>query len=225
MEDFRKAADRPPEVFVIDLERLPSHGREAALFFRRRKASRETPIVFAGGAAEKIERVRSVLPDAVFCTWRGVRGAVRRALASAPVGPVVPGPMAGYSGAPLPKKLGIHTNARVALLGAPADFEDTLAPLPEGVLLRTQARPHSDVVVLFAKSAADLRRRFPAAARALAEPGRLWIAWPKRTSALASDLTQAGVRRFGMERKLVDYKICAIDGTWSGLCFARRERD
>jgi hypothetical protein len=220
--DFRAAADRPPDVFVIDLDRLPSHGREAALFFRGRKASRAVPIVFAGGVPEKVARVRKVLPDAVFATWRGVRGAVRRALVLPPSDPVAPKPMAGYAGVPLPKKLGIKPDRRVVLLGAPAGFERKLAPLPDRVRLRRQARGRFDVVVLFAKSRADLRRRFPVASRATAERGRLWIAWPKRASGADTDLTPQAVRSHAMESGFVDYKICAIDETWSGLCFARR---
>ena len=79
------------------------------------------------------------------------------------------------------------------------------------------------VFILFARSAADLARRFDRAADAVAEGGRLWIIWPKKTSAIASDLTQNQVRQFGLARQWVDYKIAAIDPTWSGLAFARRK--
>jgi hypothetical protein len=223
-KDFAAAADCPPDVFVIDLDRLPSHGREAGLFLRRRKASRAVPIVFAGGPAEKVARVQRVLPDAVFATWRGVRGAVRRALASPPRDPVAPGPMAAYSGVSLSKKLGIAADRRVALLGAPAGFEVKLDPLPCGVRVRRRAVGLHDLVVLFAKSKAVLARRFAAAVSSTDEKGRLWIAWRKQGSGARSDLTQSEVRRYGMARGLVDYKICAIDETWSGLCFARRRK-
>jgi len=220
--DFTAAAAKPPEAFVIDLDRRPSHGREVGLFFRQRKATRGIPIVFAGGESDKVARVRKVLPDAVFATWRGVRGAVRTALAFPPKAPVSPGQMAAYTGTPLPKKLGIKAGRTVALLGAPTGFERKLAPLPDGVSLRRQARGRCDLIVLFARSRADLQRRFPAAARALAEKGRLWIAWPKQASGVRTDLTQIEVRAHGMGSGFVDYKICSIDATWSGLCFARR---
>jgi hypothetical protein len=221
--DFTAAAAKPPEAFVIDLDRRPSDGREVGLFFRQRKATRGVPIVFAGGEPAKVAGVRKVLPDAVFTSWRGVRGAVRKALASPPKTPLSPGQMAAYKGTPLPKKLGIKEGRSVALLGAPAGFERKLAPLPDDVSLRRQARGRFDLIVLFTKSRADLQRRFPVAARALAEGGRLWIAWPKQASGVRTDLTQIEVRSHGMGSGFVDYKICAIDETWSGLCFARRE--
>jgi len=97
-------------------------------------------------------------------------------------------PPAGYSGTPLPKKLGIKPGSRVALLGAPPGFEKTLGALPEGAILRRDARSISGVVVLFARSQRDLARRFPSAVRALADPGALWIAWPKKASKIETDL-------------------------------------
>ena len=122
--------------------------------------------------------------------------------------------MEAYSGTPLPKKLGVREGAVVALLGA----------LPVGVRLQEQARSRAHLIVLFAKSRAELERRLPAAIRALAEGGRLWVAWPKKASGVAARLTQADVRSVGLGAGLVDYKVCAIDATWSGLCFARRRR-
>lgn len=213
---------RPPAVFVIDLDHAPSKGRDVALYLRQRAATRGVPIVFAGGESEKVARVRKLLPDATFTSWRGIRGALRKALARPPVKPVVRNSLAGYSGTPLPRKLGIKTGKRVALLGAPREFVRKLAPLPPGIRLQTSARGDPDLILLFARSRSDLSRRFPAAARALAEGGGLWIAWPKQASGVKTDLSQAYVRRFGLDREFVDYKVCAIDDTWSGLKFARR---
>ncbi len=129
----------------------------------------------------------------------------------------------GYSGTPLPKKLGIKAGSAVALLGAPADFESTLGGVPEGVRFKKQARGKADVILLFARSRTELRRRFPSAANAVAETGRLWMCWPKKASGVATDLTQDAVRGQGLDNGFVDYKIAAIDATWSGLCFARRK--
>jgi CheY-like chemotaxis protein len=117
--DFKAIAARPPDAFVIDLSRLPSHGREVAAALRERKATRTVPIVFVDGAPEKIDRIRALLPDAVYTDWKRLRGALRSALRRPPAAPVVPGPMAGYSGTPLPKKLGIKPGSVVALRGAP----------------------------------------------------------------------------------------------------------
>jgi hypothetical protein len=128
---------------------------------------------------------------------------------------------AGYSGTPLPRKLGIKAGYRVALIGAPPGFEKTLGPLPDGAVARRGARGTAPVVLLFAPSARDLARRFPGAVGALGERGALWIIWPKKASGVSSDLDGNRVREFGLSAGLVDYKVAAIDATWSGLCFAR----
>jgi len=216
---FRKFVDDPPQLFVIDLSRLPSHGREMAGWIRRQKATRHVPLVLVGGEPEKVDKTRALLPDAAYSEWRGIRGAIRRALAEPLAKPVVPGTMAGYSGTPLPKKLGIKPGATVVLVGAPREFQTALEPLPEGVAFRRSA---GAPVILFARSRADLRKRFPGAVGAMAEGGSLWIAWPKQASGVATDLSEAVVRAHGLDRGFVDYKICAIDATWSGLCFAKR---
>jgi hypothetical protein len=129
--------------------------------------------------------------------------------------------MAGYSGTPLPKKLGIKAGLRVGLIGAPDVFAGTLGSLPPGVEVRTQARGRFDVVV-FVTRAAELERRFAALARAIEPDGGLWVAWPKRASGVPTDLCFESVQRVGLEAGLVDNKNCAIDDTWSGLRFVYR---
>jgi hypothetical protein len=111
---------------------------------------------------------------------------------------------------------------RLALVRAPAGFERELQPLPEGVRLRTQARGTQDVIVFFATRRSELERRFDGLARTLAPSGGLWIAWPKRTACVATDLREGIVRDLGLERGLVDNKVCAVDETWSGLRFVFR---
>jgi len=133
--------------------------------------------------------------------------------------------VAGYSGTPLSKKLGIKPGARVALVRAPAGFERTLKPLPDGVRLRTQARATQDVVLFFATRIAELERRFDGFARAIAPAGGLWIAWPKQTACVATDLREGIVRELGLAHGLVDNKVCAVDDTWSGLRFVYRLND
>jgi hypothetical protein len=168
--------------------------------------------------------VRGLLPDAVFTPLSRVRGAVRKALAKPPAKPVTPGAMDIYAGTPLARKLGIRSDSTVALLGAADEFEARLGDLPSGVRVRKQARGKANVVVLFTKSHEELKRRLPVAIRAMKSPGRLWLAWPKRASGIETDLSQAIIRATGLEAGLVDYKICAIDEAWSGLCFSRRTR-
>ena len=134
--------------------------------------------------------------------------------------------MAGYSGTPLPRKLGIKPGHRVLALGAPDGFADgTLGELPEAVSLRTTARGTADVIVSFHDRRAELARRMPRL-RELMEPGAgLWIAWPKRSSGVDTDLTEDVVRELALANRLVDNTVCAIDETWSGLRLVIRLRD
>lgn len=133
--------------------------------------------------------------------------------------------MAGYSGTPLPKKLGIKERQRVALVNAPADFAVTLGELPTCVEIVRQVRAPLDVMVFFTKSESELLKRFAELAAKLNPAGGLWIAWPKKASGVTTDLTEDVVRRIGLEMGLVDNKVCAIDETWSGLRFVFRLKD
>ncbi|MEO0650978.1 MAG: DUF3052 domain-containing protein [Planctomycetota bacterium] len=133
--------------------------------------------------------------------------------------------MAGYSGTPLAKKLGLREGATVALLGVPEGFVDTLEPLPAGITLRADLRAKCDVIVFCADRAATLERRAPALRRALVEDGGLWLCWPKRASGVPTDLEFARVQACGLGLGLVDNKTCAVDETWSGLRFVVRRAD
>jgi len=134
---------------------------------------------------------------------------------------------AGYSGTPLPRKLGIKDGHRVGLVHAPAEFEMTLGALPDGVSLHRGLRGSApyDVIVCFVRSRAELAKQFTGAAKRLAQNGGLWIAWPKKASGVATDVGEADVRAVGLAAGLVDNKICAVDATWSGLRFVIRVKD
>ena len=134
----------------------------------------------------------------------------------------VPGTTAGYSGTPLPKKLGIRENSRVILMNAPERFERKLEPMRAGAAIVDDASL-TNVAVLFVKSEAELVRDFRALAKTLPQKVAFWIAWPKQASGLKTDLKEGIVREFGLAHGWVDYKVCAIDETWSGLCFARKK--
>ena len=220
-EFLKDLRSRPPDAVVIDLERLPSQGRDVGVALRHRKATRGIPLVLAGGEGGKVERIRKVLPDAVFTPWSRVRAALRRAMAHPPAEPAAPpSTLAAYSGTPLPRKLGIREDIVVAVIGAPPGFRRTLGRLPRGARLRDTARGRADLTVWFARSRRVLDRRIGQMA-ARADHGPLWIAWPKKAAETGSDLTQKAVRAAGLAAGLVDYKICAIDPTWSGLLFTR----
>jgi hypothetical protein len=132
---------------------------------------------------------------------------------------------AGYSGTPLPRKLGIRDGSRVLLVEAPDGFLAMLGELPRGVELAVAGGRELDVVVAFVSELASLRSQFAGLAAALAPAGGLWVAWPKRASGVATDVDENRVREIGLEAGLVDNKVCAIDATWSGLRFVRRLRD
>jgi hypothetical protein len=134
---------------------------------------------------------------------------------------------AGYSGTPLPQKLGIKPGHAVLLVAPPADLVRTLGRLPAGVVLSSRSRGTQgyDVIVVFARTQGELTRRFAAARARLVEAGGLWLAWPKKGSGLSSELGDASVRAYGLSQGLVDNKVCAIDATWSGLRFVVRVRD
>ncbi len=221
---LKKLRNDPPDAVVVDLSRMPSGGRDVGVALRTYKSTRHVPIVFVGGAPEKVAVVKRSLPDAVFTTWGRISRALKQAIDRPPSDPVVPDhALAGYSGTPLPKKLGIKSGTSVALVGAPRDFEKALGEIPEGARLSRQTRGRPDLVLWFVKRRGELEGRIDRMA-ALAGTGSLWIAWPKQTSKLAGDLTGNEVRSAGLTAGLVDYKVCAIDETWSGLLFTRRRR-
>lgn len=132
---------------------------------------------------------------------------------------------AGYSGTPLPKKLGIKEGDRVGVAGAPSGLEAALGPLPPGARLVSLAGKNLPVVLLFVRTKAELAKHLPRAKNAIAESGAVWFCWPKKTSALARDLTGNDVRETGLSSGLVDIKVCAVDDDWSGLKFVYRVAD
>ncbi|MGE5596423.1 MAG: DUF3052 domain-containing protein [Hyphomicrobiales bacterium] len=133
--------------------------------------------------------------------------------------------MAGYSGTPLPKKLGIREGSRVLLVGAPDKFEAALGELPPGAEAGAGADAPADVLLFFTTERAALEERFAELARLIAANGGLWVAWPKKSSGVPTDLTENVVREIGLAAGLVDNKVCAIDATWSGLRFVYRVKD
>ena len=122
--------------------------------------------------------------------------------------------MAGYSGTPLPTKLGIKEGARVAVLGAPPGFE---LELPAGATRSTRLGTHADVVLFFTTERAALVKRLDALTAAIRPDGGLWVAWPKKASKVPTDMTEDVVREVAWPVGVVDNKVCAIDHTWSGL--------
>ena len=130
-----------------------------------------------------------------------------------------------YSGTPLSKKLGITPGAEVASIGSPAGFRRSLEPLPDGVRIHSRPRGELDVIVFFTSQSSELLRRFGELAATLTPSGGLWVAWPKKSSSIPSDLEFASIQRIGLEAGLVDNKSCSIDDDWQALRFVYRLKD
>lgn len=140
------------------------------------------------------------------------------------VGAVTPA-TAGYSGTPLPKKLGIRSDHVVALLDAPPEMAAWLGELPPDVEIRTDLRRTPQVIVAFFRRRPDFVRRLPVMSRAIFPDGGLWIAWPKKSSGVATDITEDTVREVALPTGLVDNKVCAISEVWSGLRVVHRREN
>ena len=133
--------------------------------------------------------------------------------------------MAGYSGTPLPKKLGVKPNQRIALVNAPTDFAKVLGRLPENAAIVKRLNGPLDLILLFVDREQTLTKQFPILANKLQSNGMIWVAWPKKSSGVATDLVFEKVQRIGLDSGLVDVKICAVDDVWSGLKFVIRLKD
>jgi len=133
--------------------------------------------------------------------------------------------MAGYSDTPLARKLGIKEGVRIALVNAPKEFQKQLGALPAHAQIVMPARKPLDMVLLFADAEKSLAQAFKSLKRKLSTDGMIWIAWPKKSSGVATDLSFECVQRIGLRNGLVDVKICAIDHKWSGLKFVYRLTD
>lgn len=222
---FRKLRAHPPAAVVIGLDRLPMQGRDVAVALRTGRHTRKIAIVFAGGDPAKVNRIRELLPDATYTSWEDVGVALKQARSKALPNPVVPkSNLAGYSGTPLLTKLGIKSNVYMALLNEPENFIECLGELPEGVEITRTIGPRTGVAVWFVRSLQELSSQVDSVARRVISTGscRLWIAWAKRTSPLAADVTENLIRASAFGAGLVDYKVAAIDSDWSGLLFAPR---
>jgi hypothetical protein len=124
----------------------------------------------------------------------------------------------GYSGTPLPQKLGIKPGMSIAVLKAPPDIEGILGDLPEGVTISHRLTGHRDLVLIFITRQVDLTSRLPGLINAVAPNGMIWVAWPKRASKIETDMTEDVIREIVLPASaLVDVKVCAIDRIWSGL--------
>lgn len=208
-----------PDAVVIDLSRIPSHGREVAYSVRTRKATQHLPIVFVGGEPDKVAKTKELLPDATFTTWGRIQTALPKAIANPPKHPVKPDH--NVYGTPTVGKLGVKAGFTVALLASPKGFADTLTPLPPKVTFTARPDAGVDLFLCFARNQRELHAHL----LALKSAGRqtAWLIWPKKASGVPSDLDGNVVRNAGLSAGWVDFKVCSVDATWSGLAFKRRK--
>jgi CheY-like chemotaxis protein len=208
----------PPNAFVIDLSRLPSHGREIAVALRHSKATRTTPIVFCEGEQEKVAKTRALLPDAVFCQFGRLKSALRTATRATPKTVVVPAAMMDRSAArTTAQKLGIRAGSTVALVNPPRDMPAALGELPDRVAFSEDA---GDVTLYFATETSALQNEL-SVLRSHAPRTKLWVCWKKGKSKQGG-VTEDLVRKTGIALGLVDYKVCSVSNVWSGLLFAAK---
>ena len=210
-----------PDAVVIDLSKRPSHGREIARHMRTTKAMRQWPLVFVDGEPEKVQVVRDLLPDATYTTWGRIKTALPKAIKNPPKKPVLP-PADLLSTKPTVAKLGIKPGQKVCLLGSPKGFADTLKPKPAKVTFTAKADKTCGFFLGFARSNRDLQGQL-SMLRPFVDQQIVWLAWPKKASGIKTDVDGNSVRIAGLAAGLVDFKVCSIDDTWSGLAFKRRK--
>ena len=207
-----------PDVVVIDISRLPSHGREVAIWLRGAKSTCGIPIIFIGGQPAKVAAIRELLPDADYCEIGDIAAVVKRILKTGPSRDLAapPGMMERAREKPAAQKLGIVAGAAVCVVEPPREFPALLGDLPDGV--EVQEGPAS-LTLWFLHDResflASLRQMRTMAART-----KLWLLWRKGSG---SGITQNAVRDAAREVGLVDYKICSVDVHWSAMLFARKK--
>ena len=215
---MRKWREDPPAAFVIDLSRLPSHGREIAIALRQSPKTRQIPVVFCDGAPEKVRLIRDVLPDATYCTSKDLIKTLRNIRpVQMPVKPL--DMMNRYGSRSTVQKLGITEGCAVALIDAPSNVSALLGELPGGIEFVEQG---GAVTLCFVNSVDGLRSDM-SRARNLAAETKLWVLWRKKEAPGHCGVTERLIRETGIDLGLVDYKICSIDKTWSGMLFALRK--
>ena len=225
---MRHWRESPPDAFVIDLSRLPSHGREIAIALRQSPATRRIPIVFCEGAEDKVSRVRSDLPDAVFSIRSTLLSDLDRAIAQPPRDPVTPKAMMDrYAAKTTAQKLGIKESSMVALIDPPRNYLQVLGELPAGVDLTTvdlsEETPASTPVTLCFLDNCDVLQPTLSRVRELARHTKLWMLWRKGVHKTSRGINERVLRENAIALGLVDYKICSVNEVWSGMLFAAKK--
>jgi CheY-like chemotaxis protein len=208
-----------PAAVVIDLSRLPSHGREVAMYLRGSAAVRHIPLVFVNGKPEKVDAIREKLPDAIYTSTDRLQASIREAIARAPANPVVPPQMMDrYQARTAAQKLGVQAGSKVALIDPPRDYAAVIGVLPDGALLSEGACRDCEITLWFVRDPVGYQSALPRM-RTRAAGGKLWVLWQKQKAGKPRGVTQQLIRESALAVGMVDYKICSVNHTWSGLLF------
>ncbi len=225
---IRAFRELSPDAVVIDLDRLPSHGRELGLGLRASKSTCHIPVIFAGGAPLKVEAIRTALPDAIYTAWGdGTAEAIERAM-RLPAPPRLTSRELPKHTTPgsLERKLDIKPQTRFVIVHATRSeapwLGELLTSIPAGAVRQPRIDPTTMLVLYPVKTRHELMHAVQQARAALPLKASFWIVHPKQTSTLAADFNQDDVREAGLTHGFVDYKVCAVDKDWSALKFARR---
>ncbi len=218
---WRSLRENPPCAAIIDLTRLPSHGRHVGAEIRATKSLRLIPIVFVDGDPEKVERIRKDLPDAVYTSRSRLVSALKRVKPVAD--PVAPPRMMDRSDRTTAERLGIKAGARVALIDPPADYVRVLGKLPQDVSLEEDPDDVLPLTLWFVRDPDRYASALPSMRRRAAKT-RIWIIYPKQQAGRSSSgLTQGFIREAAISVGLVDYKVCSVNEVWTGLLFTHKK--
>ncbi len=220
--EIKEIKNNSPSLFIIDLSRLPSQGRDLGIFLRKNKTTRDTPIIFADGDPEKINKIKAILPDAFYSSWNNIEASINNSLNQKKEKLIIPNSVfAGYQGTPLIKKLGIKPHLKIAVINAPDNIVKILGDLPEGIVFQKRIN-QPDLIIWFVTSIKEFGEKIKQIKTKVGKDG-LWVVYPKKGSKFNSDLSQIIIRNTGLSIGLVDYKVCSVSNTWSGLKFAVRK--
>jgi CheY-like chemotaxis protein len=209
------------EAVVIDLSRMPSHGREIGAALSASKSTRHLPLIFLGGQPEKVERVRRELPEAVFAGWEDAAATIRSAMIAGPTQKAMrPAQRMEIGGRSLARKLGVKQAVPVVLWGDAEFLVELLGDFP--VVKRMQGKV-AHLCLCVTRAASDVEAAFETVGAVYPEGTLMWIIHPKQSGKMHADFNQNDVRGIGLAHGWVDFKVCAVDADWSGLAFAKRE--
>ena len=213
-----------PAAVLIDLDRKPSYGSAVAGMLRQSPSTRHLPIVFAGGAPDKLPRIRQELPDAVFVEWKDAGKALKKAAARPLLNPVTPAPyMERFKASSLAAKLGLKPDLKLAVIAPPEGFEELVGDWPEGAEIQPKFTAKTELAIWFVRSAREMVAVADHLGVHLRKGVSAWICYPKQAGRYKVDFNSFDLRAACLEVGLVDYKICSVDADWSGMKFTRKK--